>query len=361
MKCLNVPRIGIVVLGVILGVLAGGGSAWADFTFGEPLNLGATVNSSSGDSSPTILAAGLSLIFRSDRPGGWGKDDIWMTVRQTVDDPWESPVNLGGLINSTGEDLSPDISADGLTLYFSRTMTGGDLWKSTRVTPQDDWSAPVNLGPLVNSPDRDDTPNISADGLTLYFSSERSGGYGDVDIYMTTRATTNDDWGQAENLGPVLNGPDSDRSPRISADGLCLFFMSNRTGGFGNFDIWVTTRPTSTVDWRPPVNLGPSINRSGRDGTPYISADGRTLIFSSNRPGGFGAADLWQAQLIPIVDFNADGVVDLVDLVLLIDNWGADDTLYDIGPMPWGDGVIDIEDLKVFIAEWEKKNLPAQP
>ena len=63
--------------------------------------------------------------------------------------------------------------------------------------------------------------------------------------------------------------------------------------------------------------------------------------------------DIWQVSIKPIVDFNTDGIVDLVDLVMLIDNWETDDSVFDIGPMPWGDGVVDVEDLKVFISHWE--------
>ena len=104
------------------------------------------------------------------------------------------------------------------------------------------------------------------------------------------------------------------------------------------------------------MNLGPQVNTSAWEAGGWISPDGSAFYFISTRPGGFGDYDIWQVSISPIVDFNGYGIIDLVDLVMLIDNWGTDDTLYDIGPMPLGDGVVDIEDLKVFIAEWEKEN-----
>jgi hypothetical protein len=215
---------------------------------------------------------------------------------------------------------------------------------------------PTNLAVPINSPENDGTPSISADGLSLYFNSQRSGGYGHFDVWVTTRDTIDGVWGEPVNLGPTVNSPASDHCPSISADGRMLFFMSNREGGHGAFDIWLTTRETKNDDWCTPRNLGPGVNGPDFDGTPNISQDGSTLYFMSGRPGGQGKFDLWKASVVPIVDFDADGETSLVDLVMLIDAWGTDDALCDIGPMPWGDGTVDIEDLKVFMAHWEKEN-----
>ena len=154
--------------------------------------------------------------------------------------------------------------------------------------------------------------------------------------------------------------------PVISNDGLLLLFNdwwadSPRPGGFGNDDIWFARRAKKDSSWSEPVNAGALINTAGWDWCGAPSADGSTLYFSSDRLGTHGSDDLWQAPIIPIVDFNADGKVDTSDLVMLIDAWGTDNTLYDIGPMPWGDGVVDIEDLKVFIKYWEQENRPGNP
>ena len=106
------------------------------------------------------------------------------------------------------------------------------------------------------------------------------------------------------------------------------------------------------------MNLGPVINSSAHDLSPNISADGSTLYFCSDRPGGIGSADLWQAPIIPIVDFTSDEIVDIKDLVILIENWGQNEPSVDIGPMPWGDGKVDEKDLEVLMRYWQQEVLP---
>ncbi len=275
-----------------------------------PTNLGPTVNSSVMDSTPGISADGLSLYFSSTRSGGWA--DLWVTTRATVSDPWDPPVILGSPINSSFTDDTPSISADGLTLYFSSWRPPGlgslDLWRATRETIDDQWAAPTPLGPTINSSVLDWSPTISADGLLLVFSSDRPGGDGKTDLWMTRRSTTDDPWSEPVNLGPPVNSPSVEATPSISADGLLLFFQSNRPGGYGGrVDIWVVRRKTTDDPWSEPVNLGPVINTFGYDGTPSISADGSTLYFASNRPGGHGDEDLWQVSITPMPgDFRDD-------------------------------------------------------
>ena len=168
--------------------------AKADFTFGTPTSLGPTVNTSSREFNPSISADGLSLFFNSNRPGGLGGMDIWVATRETTDDDWATPVNLGPPINTPNNDWGPSISSDGLTLYFDISQSGtsaavDDIWVATRETTNDDWGNLVSLGPTVNSSADDCYQCISADGLSLYFSSSRSGGYGNYDLWVTTRET----------------------------------------------------------------------------------------------------------------------------------------------------------------------------
>ena len=329
----------------------------ADFVFGTPTNLGPPINTSSSDQGPSISADGLELYFCSGRPGGYSNRDIWVATRPTSSDPWGEPVNLGPTVNSSSPEWAPSISADGLTLYFfsgaGRGGYGGyDLWVTTRATKEDDWGNPVNLGPPVNSSYLDAMGSISADGLSLFFTSDRPGGSGSGDIWVTTRATTNEPWSEPVNLGPTVNSSASEISPRISGDGRTLFFSDYesgpfRPGGYGGSDIWVTMRATVSDPWSKPVNLGPTLNSSALEGHPAISADGSTIFFMSVRPGGLGGHDLWQAPIIPIVDFNGDGIVDAADMCIMIENWGSNYSLCDIGPTPFGDGIVDVQDLIV--------------
>jgi len=165
-----------------------------------------------------------------------------------------------------------------------------------------------------------------------------------------------------ETLGATVNSSYHDRYPSISADGLAIFLNSNRPGGQGGQDIWFATRVTKNDDWGTPVNLGPIINSSYLEGGACISADGRTLYFNSTRPGASTYAnnmwDLWQAPIIPIVDLNSDGIVDSADICIMVDYWGTDEPLCDIGPTPFGDGVVDVQDLIVLAEHLFEEDLP---
>lgn len=342
-----------IVIVLVLVLVLTMGVAKADFTFGNPINLGSIVNSSSVDWMPSLSADGLTLYFGSRRGGGFGEEDIYVTTRETTTDPWEEPSNLGPPVNTSNWEQGPSISTDGLTLYFSSYNRpggsgGDDIYVTTRATTDDHWSTPVNLGSKVNSSAHDWAPSISADGLELFFGSTRSGGYGGYDLWVTRRETINDEWGSPVNLGGTVNSAHKTHGMSISHDGLLLFFSSNRPGGYGGFDFWVTRRETINDEWGSPVNLGLPINSSAvYDQTPNISADGSTLHFTTERIGDVGEGDIYQSPVIPIVDLNGDGIVDAADMCIVVDNWGTDNKLCDIGPMPWGDGVVDVQDLIV--------------
>ncbi len=339
---------------VVVMLVTCGRQASADFIFGPAQNLGPVVNSSSGEGTVSVSADRLEMYFSSNRPGGLGYEDLWVSTRQDVDDPWGPPVNLGPPVDSSYRESYPSVSADGLTLYFSDYfyrpdrpggVGGHDLWVATRPSRNDPWGEPTNLGAGVNSPVDDEAPSLSHDGLTLIFSSERAGTRGWDDLWMCTRPTTQDPWSQPVNLGPVVNSDFYELYGQLSPDGLMLFFESDRPGGLGGYDIWVTRRKSHQDPWGPPANVGPPINTVGEDGLGTLSADGKTLYFASDRPGGWGSFDMWQAEILPVVDFNGDGNVDGQDLLILAKYWGTDEQLCDIGPMPWGDGVVDLQDL----------------
>jgi predicted secreted protein/Tol biopolymer transport system component len=338
----------------------------ADFTFGEPVNLGPTVNSSARDENLSISADGLSIYYCSLRPGGYGGYDMWVTTRATTQDDWGSPVNLGSPVNSSTDDFSPDVSADGLMLYFASGRPGGsgyDIWVAKRATTEDAWPMPVNLGPMVNSSAHDGCPAISDDGLELYFWSNRSGGFGLYDIWVARRETKEDAWDRAVHLGSTINSSAVEMCTDVSPDGLALFYVSARSGGYGGNigDLWLTRRPTISGPWGQPVNLGPIVNGSGNENGPCLSADGSVLYFSSGRPGGIGQMDLWQVSIEPVVDLNGDGIVDAADMCIIVDHWGENYPLCDIGPTPLGDGIVDVKDLIVLAEHLFEGIQPVEP
>jgi len=333
--------------------------AQADYTIGTATNMGSPVNSAAGEGEPYITIDGLELYFVSLRSGGYGEADIWVATRTTKDDDWGIPVNLGSGVNGSAWDSGPAISADGLSLFFTSMRPGGhgdqDIYMTTRPTKDDPWGTSVNLGAPVNTSSQDGEPYISADGLELYFVSARPGGYGNGDMYVTTRSAKDDPWGTPVNLGPIVNTLGWEGSPHLSSDGRTIFHYGfNRPGHPDNTDIWMTTRSTENDDWANSVKLGSEVNGSAADTSPCISHDGSVLYFQSWRSGNTG---LWQVSIDPVVDLNADGIVDSADMVIMVDHWGTDDSLCDIGPMPWGDGIVDVQDL-IVLAEHLFEEVP---
>jgi len=363
MKRFDTARTGMVVF-VAAMILGGGSGAKADFVFGTPTQLQPPVNSSYADGIGGISADGLELYVNSTRPGGLGDWDIWVAKRETTDADWSVPVNLGPPVNSPGADVACSISHDGLELYFTSSQGrpggqgGWDIWVTRRARKDADWGTPVNVGPTVNGPADDMGPWISGDGLELYFFRGTSSGTANADIWVTRRETENDPWRAPVKLGPMVNSPSINEAwPSLSADGLLLFFSDLgtrgpfRPGGRGGEDIWVTTRATTHDDWGIPRNLGHPVNSSLHEDGPILSPDGSTLYFSRG-PGGSGAFnyetfDIWQASILPVVDFNGDGKVDGKEVLAMAKHWGQNYQLCDIAPFAWGDGVVDVNDLTV--------------
>jgi hypothetical protein len=139
-------------------------------------------------------------------------------------------------------------------------------------------------------------PSTTADGLNVYFSSRRAD-MDSCDIWVSKRATTDDPWEEPAKLGAPVNSHLFESCPDVSADGLALFFMCMRWGGLGQFDIFVTTRPTIHDPWGPAVNLGPNINTHNVEEYPKISPDGRLFMFVPNQLEGIGQLDIWQVEM----------------------------------------------------------------
>ena len=361
MKRYGVDRTGLVsTLLFVAFTLSFAGDAHADFAFGTPTNLGPAVNTSVEDGGPCVSPDGLSFYFYSFFQA-FGVPTVRMATRETVDGPWSEAVDLAPSVFPTGASLC--FSADGLSVLFESFRSGGsgqaDLWMASRETVSGPWGPPVNLGPNVNSTALDMCASISADGLAIFFQSNRAGGSGAEDIHVSTRASTAEPWRPAVNLGPIVNSPAYDGSPCILPDGLTLLFTSNRPGGFGDNDIWVTRRATANAAWGEPVNLGPPVNTARGEAEPTISPDGQTLYFSdwsAPRPGGVGRIDLWQVPILPVVDFTGDSVVDGDDLLVLVAHWGQDYPPCDVGPTPLGDGVVDLQDV-IALADYIGKDV----
>jgi Tol biopolymer transport system component len=267
-----------------------------------PVNLGSVVNSPDLDIGPGLSRDGKSLYFSSNRPGGYGGMDLWISKRRSEHDPWGVPVNLGPTVNSNSYEGVPSLSRDGQFLIFHGDRPGGfgvwDIWVAWRRHTRDDfgWETPVNLGIAVNTPFDDSGARLyqGDDATYLLFNSTRPGGQGFQDIYIV-RLYADGSFGQVEPMDE-LNTPWYDNRPAIRFDGLELFLFSNRPGTYGSQDLWVSSR-TSTADrWSTPLNLGPLINTVFTDFLPEIASSRRELYFASDRPGGSGGFDLYVSR-----------------------------------------------------------------
>lgn len=285
----------------------------ASAEWSEPVNLGPVVNSLANEQNPTLSRDGLALYFSSNRPGGAGPLDIWVSRRgcADVDDPacaWHAPVILGSVINGPGADFASNLSIDGHLLFFSSVRPdgfgGADIYLSHRADPNDDfgWEPAVLLGADVNTATNDNAPmylqSVEDGSANLYFNRGLNALL-QADIYVA--AVRRD----GVTLGPAapvneLNLPNvNDAAVTVSVNGRELLFWSTRDGGLGGADLWESTRQSVHELWSPPVNLGAPLNSASDDVTPTLSFDGRTLIFASNRPGGSGGNDLWMSTRTP--------------------------------------------------------------
>lgn len=358
MKSTMGQRIQMVLAAVTLGVLIWACPAKGDFIFGEP-SLVPNINmEASWAGSPHVTRDGLEMYFVSNRAGETGdtSDNIWVSRRLTTDTPWSEPVKLPAPINTTGPESFPCVSPDGLELYFSSGYD--DLWVATRASKDDPWEEPTLVpAPIYGSFTVEYSLCLSADGLEMYFASDRPGGGSNptnTDIFVATRATRDDPWGDPVKLGPNVNGPEYENTPFISADGLSLTFSR----GYSKGHVFVCRRATKDDPWGPtefisPVNSGsPSDIWSNSPGEAeyslcYTQADSM-LYFHRCTSAWSTDHRIYQVEVTPAVDFNGDTLVDGADLAVLMNCLGTDEGACDISPIPFGDGVVDTKDLEMF-------------
>ena len=278
---------------------------FANSEWSDPVNLGAPVNSSANDMNATLSPDELSLYFVSTRAGGLGGADIWVSRRASLDSPWEEPVNLGPNVNASGVDAAPALSVDGHLLFFSSDRPGGygsnDIYVSRRADKGDDvaWGPPVNLGPDVN------TAAFEAGGFYLQSAEEGSANLYFVrgpnsvalDIYVAPINTDGEARGPAVLVTELSNQDPAitDAHPSLRADGREIYFHSNRAGSLGASDLWRSTRRSVHDPWSTPENLGAPLSSTANDVHPSLSHDARTLIFASTRAGGLGGSDIWMS------------------------------------------------------------------
>jgi len=282
--------------------------SFANSDWSAPVNLGAMINSTFLDAQPNLSKDGLSLYFTSTRPvGGQGGNDLWVARRGCEDCPWEAPVNLGAVINTSGVEAGSDLSADGHLLFFHSnrpgSLGGNDIYVSRRADPNDDfgWGPPEALGPDVNTTADENAPTYlqsAEDGsANLYFT--RGDATTQAQELYVAAITRDGETRSPAVLAVELNSIANDAAPTVRADGRELLFHSPRSGTLGFADLWVSTRQSVHEPWSTPVNLGAPLNTTAFDLQPSLSHDGRTLVWASDRPGSIGGLDIWMSTRTP--------------------------------------------------------------
>ncbi|HLG56891.1 MAG TPA: hypothetical protein VI485_16250 [Vicinamibacterales bacterium] len=300
---------GMVAAGVLLAGALAGAMEFEDWSQAVSLEsvpgTDSALNTVSQDGCPAPSKDGLTLYMASNRPGGQGGLDIWAAYRESADDPFGAPVNLGSPINTTADEFCPTPLTDRHTLLFVSTKAGGcgggDIYVARHHVKRG-WDEPEHLDCTVNSAAEEASPFFVADenGGALYFSSTRAGGFtaeapgvlaGDADIYASPVSA--EGVIAAPALVPWVNTSVNDFRPSVRRDALEMFFDSNRAGGSGGLDIWSATRLTTSDPWSTPINLGPNVNSLANETRPYLSWGGTTLYFGTTRPGVEGAGDIF--------------------------------------------------------------------
>ena len=261
-------------------------------------NLGPKINSKYTDHSPVIPADESFLIFTSKREGGMGEgktadgeffEDIYISNR--VDSNWTTPVSISDKINTTRHEASIGLSVDGQQLLIYKDDYGdGNIYYSNLIG--DKWTKPKKFPAPINTKARETHASLSSDGNKIYFTSDRKGGLGGMDIYVV-RKLPNGEWSAAENLGPKVNTPFDEEGPYIHPDGVTLYFSSKGHNSIGGFDIFRTVLEPDSNKWSTPENIGYPINTPENDVFYIPTADGKRAYYVSQREGGSGKADIY--------------------------------------------------------------------
>ncbi|MCA9054043.1 MAG: serine/threonine-protein kinase, partial [Planctomycetaceae bacterium] len=284
-----------------LRALIGQSDRW---TWTDPVPLGNGINTAGDDSQPHLSPDGLALWFQSSRDAS-GQARVYVSRRSTVAEEFGPPVIGLELPESIPYAVSPAVTADELALVFATSADTGEghmeLMMATRERTGEPFGAPVNLGPTVNTRGWELSPSLSGDGLSLVFASSGRGAQGRYALFECRRDSRADPFAEAMSLGSDVNSRSSDAGPCLSADGLALVFRSMRDTGRGNSDFYLTTRAGRNEAFHPPVRLVAPFNSDFAEGKLTATADWSTVVFASNRPGGAGGTDLWITRRVPKV------------------------------------------------------------
>nr|WP_294795955.1 OmpA family protein [uncultured Mucilaginibacter sp.] len=259
----------------------------------NPVNAGTAINTAADEYSPVVTADENTIIFTRQINGN---EDFYNSTK--IDSAWQKATYLSSRINTPNfNEGSEAISPDGKYLFFTGCNRPDGMGRCDIYVVQkrgDDWDKPFNLGSPLNTSGWESQPSISPDGGTLYFVSNRPGGYGGYDIWKSKLGAKG--WGIPENLGPTVNTPYNEQSPFIHPDDSTLYFCSDGWPGMGGQDLFVS-RLSKDGKWQEPENLGHPINSNGNETGLSLTANGEYAFFSSNKLEGSGGFDIYSFKM----------------------------------------------------------------
>lgn len=270
----------------------------------DPQNMGKAVNNELDQYWPSISVDEQTFVFTLLLPKDPNNPEAFKNRQEDFyfsrkgEEGWEPAENLGPPLNTSDNEGAQSLSADGKEMFFTACNRKGgmglcDIYYSRWDGEQ--WTIPLNLGAPVNSRYKETQPSISPDGRTLFFSSNRPGGKGGLDLWKST-LQGDSIWGEPVNLGDSINTAGEEQSPFIHPDNSTLYFSSTGLPGLGRFDLFLT-RKNSDGGWSKPLNLGYPLNTNFNEEGLIVNALGNTAYYSSTRDGGLGGRDIYEFEL----------------------------------------------------------------
>ncbi|MBX0289954.1 OmpA family protein [Hymenobacter sp. HSC-4F20] len=275
-------------------------------------NLGPTINTQYSEHSPVISGDDKLLLFtsRGENVTGAGNaegkkggnlasdgeyfEDIF-EAKRIDDENWEKPRSLSGVLNGKGHDASIQVFDNDTKMLMYRQDENGDIFYTEKTGG--DWTAPKKLNNNINSKAFESDAFITADGLTMYFSTSKFSEENTLDIYTSTRQPGGD-WGPAKSIGNAVNTAYDDDSPYLSKDGKTLYFSSRGHNTMGGYDIFKSEWDSVGNKWGRPENMGYPVNTPDDDTYYRLSPDGSYAYLSSYRIGGYGEKDIYTINYI---------------------------------------------------------------
>ena len=243
-----------------------------------PKSIGDNINTTNSEYLPSISADGAFLVYTRRINN---QEDLYYS--NFKDGTWQKGQPMEA-INTPFNEATQTLSADGRMLVYTACnrkegLGGCDLYYSA--VQGNRWTPPVNMGPVVNTRAWDSQPSLSANGKTLFFASERGGGKGKRDLWVAQKRESGR-WAKPQNLGAIINTDGNDEAPFIHPDGQTLYFMSEGHPGMGDYDLYYS-RKEADGTWGRPQNLGYPINTKAHEGALFVSLDGTTAYFTSDK------------------------------------------------------------------------------